>query len=361
MLVFLNLLPHSKHFHIITAIPNVFTRDLTPRGPPAARWRRTPRSSARRCGAPPRSPTTAEPVGVARIEHFSWKAILDFYTCTECGRCSDNCPAHKTGKILSPKHLTLDLRDHLYGREDEFLNRPGGPKGATDDTRTRTRDDHGHGDEHAHGEHGHDHDARRRPRPRRSRAPRARLPGQPDPDPRGRLEADQPRPRRHPPRRALGVHDLPRLRGAVPGDDHLRRQDRRACGATSCMVKGEFPHELAEPVPGAWRSNGNPWNLSRIDRANWADGLGIPTMAEKPDAPVLYWVGCAASYDDRAKKIARATAKLPEAGGRRLRDPRAGGDLHRRPGAARRQRVPLRACSPSRTSRRSTATRSRAA
>ena len=62
------------------------------------------------------------PVGVARIEHFTWKAILDFYTCTECGRCSDNCPAHKTGKILSPKHLTLDLRDHLYGREEEIID-----------------------------------------------------------------------------------------------------------------------------------------------------------------------------------------------------------------------------------------------
>ena len=68
--------------------------------------------------------------------------------------------------------------------------------------------------------------------------------------------------------------------------------------------------------------NGNPWNLSRIDRANWADGLDIPTMAEKPDAEVLYWVGCAASYDDRAKKIARATAKLLQGGRRRLRDPR---------------------------------------
>jgi Fe-S oxidoreductase len=61
---------------------------------------------------------------------LQWKAILDFYTCTECGRCSDNCPAHRTGKILSPKHLTLDLRNHLYGREREFIEREGGPKGS---------------------------------------------------------------------------------------------------------------------------------------------------------------------------------------------------------------------------------------
>jgi Fe-S oxidoreductase len=57
-------------------------------------------------------------------------------------------------------------------------------------------------------------------------------------------------------------------------------------------------------------TNGNPWNLSRMDRAAWSDGLDVPTMADKPTAEVLYWVGCAASYDDRAKKIARATAKL---------------------------------------------------
>ena len=80
------------------------------------------------------------------------------------------------------------------------------------------------------------------------------------------------------------------------------------------MVKGEFPAELQGPFQ-AMEVNGNPWNLARIDRGNWAEGLGIPTMAENPDAPVLYWVGCAASYDDRAKKIARATAQLLKAAG----------------------------------------------
>ena len=75
------------------------------------------------------------------------------------------------------------------------------------------------------------------------------------------------------------------------------------------LVKGEFPHELQKPFQGM-EVNGNPWNLSRMDRAGWADGLEIPTFAERPTTPVLFWVGCAASYDDRAKKIARATARL---------------------------------------------------
>jgi Fe-S oxidoreductase len=75
------------------------------------------------------------------------------------------------------------------------------------------------------------------------------------------------------------------------------------------MVKGEFPRELNKPFQGM-ESNGNPWNLSRSDRAGWAAGLDVPMMSERPTAPVLFWVGCAASYDDRAKRIARATAKL---------------------------------------------------
>jgi Fe-S oxidoreductase len=62
-------------------------------------------------------------------------------------------------------------------------------------------------------------------------------------------------------------------------------------------------------------SNGNPWNLSRMDRSAWSDGLEVPTMKDRPLAPVLFWVGCAASYDDRAKKIARATATLLKTAG----------------------------------------------
>jgi Fe-S oxidoreductase len=79
-------------------------------------------------------------------------------------------------------------------------------------------------------------------------------------------------------------------------------------------MKGEFPNELNKPFQ-AMETNGNPWNLARIDRAAWADGLDIPLMSERPTAPVLFWVGCAPSYDDRAKKIARATARLMKAAG----------------------------------------------
>jgi Fe-S oxidoreductase len=317
VLLFLNLLPHSKHFHIITAIPNVFTRDLTPRGrlQPMADSAEKLMEIVGAAGELP-DPGSA-PVGVGRIEHFSWKAILDFYTCTECGRCSDNCPAHRTGKILSPKHLTLDLRNHLYGREREFIEREGGPKGSNGVDGHAAVNGHDHDGDHDHeGGHDHDHDQE----------------GDHDHgdahDDHGHHEPEYPD---NPVIRAPVLTKPVDLKDVIHPDVLWACTTCRAC-EEQCpvlisyvdkivdmrrnlvMIKGEFPKELAKPFQGM-EVNGNPWNLSRMDRANWAEGLAIPTMSEFPKAPVLFWVGCAASYDDRAKKIARATAKLMKAAG----------------------------------------------
>jgi ferredoxin len=163
VLIFLNILPHSKHFHIITALPNAFTANIQPPG----RMKPMAESGEKLMevvgAASEKTDPLEDPVGVARIEHFTWKAILDFYTCTECGRCSDHCPAHRTGKLLSPKHFTLDLRDHLYSREVEFLYRPGGPQGKKPEAAVHADGGAGHGaNGHAteghgtSGDHGHD-------------------------------------------------------------------------------------------------------------------------------------------------------------------------------------------------------------
>ncbi len=323
VLVFANLLPHSKHFHIITAIPNVFARDITPKG--RLPFMGNAEAIGEQVMKAAEEPEKAEPVGIARVEDFTWKAILDFYTCTECGRCSDNCPAHKSGKILSPKQLTLDLRDHLYGRESEFLNRPGGPKGVADPHPEDHSNDSAHGDEHAHdapthgvpghearGEHvgDHEHDDH----------------GHDDHDHHEPVYPENPIPI---PTVATKPVDL--IANVIHPDVLWACTTCRAC-EEQCpvmisyvdkivamrrnlvLVKGEFPAELNGPFQ-ALEVNGNPWNLARLDRGNWAEGLGIPTMAEMPAAPVLYWVGCAASYDDRAKKVARSTAKLMKAAG----------------------------------------------
>jgi Fe-S oxidoreductase len=253
VLVFLNLLPHSKHFHVITAIPNIFLRSLQPAGR-LAPMAESAEKLMEKVGAAGDSPDPlGQPVGVARIEHFTWKALLDFYTCTECGRCSDNCPAHRTGKILSPKHMTLALRDHLSGREEELIGQ----------SRTDAKD---------------------------SPAPMNLVPDVIHPDVLWACTTCR-----------ACEEQCPVLISYVDKIVDMRRN--------LVMVRGEFPHQLAKPFQGM-ESNGNPWNLPRMDRSAWSDGLGVPTMKEKPTAPVLFWVGCAASYDDRAKKIARVTAKL---------------------------------------------------
>ena len=290
VLIFLNLLPYTKHFHIITAIPNVFLGDTGPRG----RLRPLAPTTEALMGAVEKATESDDllsaRIGYARIEHFTWKDLLDFYTCTECGRCSDNCPAFTTGKMLSPKQFTLDLRNHLYGRQEEFLAVGPGP---------------------VHGK-------------------VAPAPGEPLVPAKGEaLEAAESNAQ---PAVVSPVYKPVDLAANVIHEDVL-------WGCTTCraceeqcpvnityvdkivqmrrnlvVIKGEFPSQLGKPFEGM-ESNGNPWNLARVDRASWSEGLGVKSCAEKPEAEVLFWVGCAASYDDRAKKIARSTAQLLLAAG----------------------------------------------
>ncbi len=270
VLIFLNILPLSKHFHIITVMPNVFLRNIDAPG----RLPLVAKTSEELGGMVEKAfegTAGADPVGKSKIEDFTWKAILDFYTCTECGRCSDNCPAHKTGKMLSPKMLTLGLRDQLYENgeliADEMAARAAGKA--------------------------------------------------PELDP----ETGAPKP-------GASIDLVPNI---VHPDVLWACTTCRAC-EEQCpvmisyvdkivemrrnlvLIKGEFPAQLNAPFSGM-EVNGNPWNLARVDRAAWTEGLDVPLMSDNPKAKVLYWVGCAGSYDDRAKKVARATAKLMQAAG----------------------------------------------
>ena len=110
VLIFLCLLPLSKHFHIITAIPNVFFGKLPPRG--AER----PLAITHVKAAPVAAlePPPEGRVGVASLADLSWKQVLDGFACTECGRCTAVCPATAAGSLLAPRQLILDLRDRLY-------------------------------------------------------------------------------------------------------------------------------------------------------------------------------------------------------------------------------------------------------
>ena len=110
VLTFLNLLPLSKHFHIITAIPNVFFGKLPPREVPR------PLAIAHVPAASPAALDKPSPglAGVTSLADVTWKQVLDAFSCTECGRCTAACPATASGSPLAPRQLILDIRDRLY-------------------------------------------------------------------------------------------------------------------------------------------------------------------------------------------------------------------------------------------------------
>jgi Fe-S oxidoreductase len=98
VLLFLTMLPGGKHFHVVTSVFNVFLRDLAP------------------TGRLPAAPESDGQAGVGAVEQFSWRDMLNWYSCTECGRCQEVCPAYASGSTLSPKLLIMSLRAHLFER-----------------------------------------------------------------------------------------------------------------------------------------------------------------------------------------------------------------------------------------------------
>jgi len=242
VVVFLNWLPHSKHFHVITAIPNVFFSSLDAPGRLAPLAASSEALMDRVDEASQLDDPSAAPVGVGRLSHLSRKDRLDLYTCTECGRCSARCPAFLTGKKLSPKQLALDLRNHLY---DPSL------KGEGADL----------------------------------------VPHVIDPDVLWACTTCR-----------ACEEECPVAITFVDKVVQLRRP--------LVMVRGEeFPSELGKPFE-AMETNGNPWGFSPLERLAWAEGLDVPTMAEAPQTELLFWVGCAAAYDARARVTARAFVRL---------------------------------------------------
>lgn len=258
VLAFLNFLPYGKHFHVLTVLPNVYLRNLDGIG----RLRSIHDIDVRL--------ERGQTLGVRTAADFSWKDVLDFYTCTECGRCSDHCPAMNTGKLLSPKHLTMDLRDHLYRHQAELV-RASSVAGAAGST--------------AGGD------------------------GQPGgADAPGAEERLQLVPYAVNPEviwacTTCGAceQECPVFISYVDKIVELRRN--------AVMEQGQFPQQLQTAFRGL-ESVGNPYSFDNAQRAEWAQGLEVPLLSERPETEYLFWVGCAPSFDDRSRRIARAVAQL---------------------------------------------------
>ena len=115
-------------WHRFVAFFNIFFKRSGQAGTPAFGALRPMMSRGKPLDFEVADPETDQ-FGVAQVEHFTWKGLLDFSTCTECGRCQSQCPAWNTGKPLSPKLIVLSLRDHAYAKAPYLL--AGGGKGPT--------------------------------------------------------------------------------------------------------------------------------------------------------------------------------------------------------------------------------------
>ena len=260
-------------------------------------------------------------LGVGRIQDFTWKGLLDFSTCTECGRCQDLCPAWNTGKPLSPKLFVLALRDHHaavapYLRAADALGVA--PEEVTEEMLAQRRDGGGIAGRLSGMTDGLENNDRL------GLAPGSAHTG----DVLGALLAAKAAPAET----GVATRPAPLAGEVIPADvlwscttcgacvdqcpvdiehlDHVidvRRQQ--------VLMESAFPKELGQMFR-KMESKGNPWGLAPRKRMDWAKGLDfeVPVIgADVEDASevdYLFWVGCAGAFEDRAKKTTRAVAEL---------------------------------------------------
>ncbi|MEQ4300450.1 (Fe-S)-binding protein [Plantactinospora sp. B6F1] len=220
--------------------------------------------------------------GVAQVEQFTWKGLLDFTTCTECGRCQSQCPAWNTGKPLSPKLLVLSLRDHAYAKAPYLL--AGGGKDLTGEEKG-------------------------------TEAQLAQV------DALALAEAGRPLVGGA---EELGVIDPDVLWSCTtcgacveqcPVDiehvDHIVDMRRY-----QVLIESSFPSEAGVMLRNL-ENKGNPWGAPPNTREDWTKGLDfeVPRVGEVEDFEYLFWVGCAGAFEDRAKKTTRAVATLLHSAG----------------------------------------------
>ena len=262
---FLVYLPFSKHLHIVTSFFNIYYRKLAPRG---------------ELPAMDLEDETAT-FGLRTLQDLGWKDLLDGFTCTECGRCQAACPANATGKPLDPKAFIMGIREMSVDAEHGIDLIPNSPI---------VRDAYGLDDT------------------------------QPDATRLATAVVDTAIP-------YDAVWDCVTCGACVEACPVLIEHVDKIVGLRRNLVleDSRFPAELTAAFTNMERA-GNPWGQPKTTRTDWTKGLPfeVPTVAELAAADrlgeidVLYWVGCAAAFDERNRRVARAFATCLDAAGIRF-------------------------------------------
>ena len=285
-LVFLNILPWGKHFHVITSLPNVFFKSLD-----------YPHQKPRLLDLEDEQAWENETLGLNHIHQLDWKQGLDLFTCTECGRCKAVCPTYVTEKPLNLFDFNDRLKRELLDNEPAIVQK-------------------------------------------------AKIASV-------LKEIDNPEQIEKKKAQAASLNSDKQLVGDVIAQETLWacttcRACEQVCPVTIehvprivAMRQGQtlmaetYPKELNPALKGLER-NGNPWGIGYDKRADWADGLGVTTMAENADVDYLLWVGCAGSFDDRTKKVSKSLVAVLQRAGVRFSilgtEEKCTGDFARRVG-----------------------------
>lgn len=234
---FLNFLPYSKHFHVITSLPNVYFKKIGGR-----------QHALKKLNLEDENITH---YGASDIEHLSWKQLLDGYTCTECGRCTASCPAATTGKKLSPREIIITIRKRTEEKAPFIIS------DSSDNSEVMNKSlVHNYISE-------------------------------------KELWACT--------TCMACVYECPVAIEHIDSIVDMRRN--------LVLNESNFPSEL-NAVFKNLETNGTPWSFNPQERADWAAGLNIKTMAEDPKTEYLFWVGCSGSFDARYQKVSKAFAIL---------------------------------------------------
>jgi Fe-S oxidoreductase len=248
VLAFLAYFPYTKHVHIFMAPAKyLVAREPTSGVLPPVTLNLDSENA---------SEAEAQIIGANKLEDLAWPRLLDAYACIQCNRCQDVCPATATGKSLSPAALEINKRmelNDLAAQQNPFAFTP---------------------------------------------AP---------------FEKNAPSP--HPllqfaltPEAAWACTTCGACMEVCPTQNE-QMLDIIDIRRNQVMIEGEFPSQLQTAFRGMERAQ-NPWGINHEQRLAWADGLNVKTTDENPAPDVLYWVGCAASYDPQAQKTARAFVEL---------------------------------------------------
>ncbi len=259
---FLNYLPYSKHLHVLTSIPNVFFANLEPG-----------RNTIKPLNL---EDDNADSFGASDIEELSWKQILDSYSCTECGRCTDACPAHTVGKSLSPREIIVNIRQRTNDKAPLLVDNK------TDEDIFNKKLVHDYVKD---------------------------------------IELWECT------TCMACVQECPVMIEHLDSIIDMRRY--------LVLTESEFPSNLNN-VFKSLETNFTPWAFNQADRAAWTEGMNIKTLAEDPNGEILFWVGCAGSFDDRYKKVTKAFATIMQKAGVDFRilgtEEKCNGDTARRLG-----------------------------